>query len=193
MTPFKDISAEPGLSLATRSRALNGVLQLKAPTPKRVASALAGYCNAFAEEWCPVPRSFISTALPLQRDGDTLALDVAPCRAGLRPTAIACGSILITAGMLQAASDLWLSVPVNLSDSANGGALPNLFAIAFDRSLTVTRAPLCDTGKPLADALIDRSDDVHASDLQTLVRADLVMCNSAAHVPWEGVSSWPLT
>ena len=102
MTPFKDISAEPGLSLATRSRALNGVLQLKAPTP-------------------------------------------------------------------------------------------NLFAIAFDRSLTVTRAPLCDTGKPLADALIDRSDDVHASDLQTLVRADLVLCNSAAHVPWERVSSWPLT
>ena len=97
MTTLKDISTELGLSVATRSRALNSVLELNAP----------------------------------------------------RAAAMVCGATLITVGMLQAARDLSPSVPRNLSDRTQDDALP----------------------------------DLHASGLQTLARADLILPNSSAPVP----------
>ncbi|MCX7300895.1 MAG: substrate-binding domain-containing protein [Rhodobacterales bacterium] len=157
------------------------------------ADRLSGFRDAMAEAGCPVPDAFISTERPSESYGYTAALAMLSGRAGPRPTAMICGSTLIAAGVLQAARDLSLSVPADLSVVAHDDALPQLRAIAFDPALTVTRSPLRDACKPLADALIDHIGGAPAKGLQTLVRAELIVRNSTAPVPDTGVSRWPST
>jgi LacI family transcriptional regulator len=167
---------------------LNGDLRWSYATDR-----LEGFREAMAEAGCPVPDAFIATERPSESYGYTAALSMLSGQAGLQPTAMVCGSTLIAAGVLQAARDLSLSVPADLSIVAHDDALPQLRAIAFDPALTVTRSPLRDACKPLADALIDHIDGAPAQGLQTLVRAELIVRNSTAPVPQTGVTPWPST
>ncbi len=153
---------------------------------------LDGFRAAMADAGCPVPEAFIATERPSESYGYTASLAMLSGQAGPRPTAIVCGSTLIAAGVLQAARDLSLVVPSDLSVVAHDDALPQLRAIAFDPALTVTRSPLRDACKPLANALIDHIDGTPAHSLQTLVRAELIVRNSTSPVPDKGETPWHL-
>jgi LacI family transcriptional regulator len=155
------------------------------------AERLAGFLMAMGA--LPVPADFIAAERPSESYGYTAALAMLSGRSGLRPTALVCGSTLIAAGALQAARDIGLSVPADLSVIAHDDALPQLRAINFTPALTVTRAPLRDACGPLARALIAHIDGAPAHTLQTQARADLIVRHSTAPTPAGGEFPWPST
>jgi LacI family transcriptional regulator len=167
---------------------LNGDVALSYATDR-----LAGFRAAMAQAGLPVPAAFIAAERPSESYGYTAALAMLSGRAGPRPTALVCGSTLIAAGALQAARDIGLSVPGDLSVVAHDDALPQLRAIAFDPALTVTRSPLRDACGPLANHLIDHIDGRPVSALQTLVHAELIVRGSTGPSPLTGSQPWPLT
>lgn len=155
------------------------------------ADRLAGFRAAMAGAGLPVPDAFIAAERPSESYGYTAALAMLSGQQGLRPTGILCGSVLIAAGVLQAARDLGIKVPADLSVIAHDDALPQLRAITFDPALSVTRSPLRDACLPLANHLIDHIDGAPAAALQTRVRADLIVRNSTGPAPLGGGQTWP--
>jgi LacI family transcriptional regulator len=155
------------------------------------AERLAGFRAAMGA--LPVPPAFIAAERPSESYGYTAALAMLSGRSGPRPTALVCGSTLIAAGAMQAARDVGLTIPGDLSVIAHDDALPQLRAINFTPALTVTRSPLRDACAPLAQHLIDHIDGAPVAALQTRVRADLIVRNSTGPAPATGDVPWPLT
>ncbi|NJM83179.1 MAG: LacI family transcriptional regulator [Tabrizicola sp.] len=99
---------------------------------------------------------------------------------GPAPTAILCGNVRIAKGVYQALEALGLSVPRDVSVMAHDDHLPNLRASAFFPSLTVTKAPLSESWKPLADALAGAIDGRVLEELQLVGRHEFIPRNSVA-------------
>lgn len=154
------------------------------------ADRLAGFRAAMAGERLAVPEAFIASDQPGESYGYARALAMLSRRLGPRPTAVICASTVIAAGVMQAARDLGLEVPRDLSVMAHDDALPQLRAINFTPALTVTRAPMRDACVPLANHLVDHIDGVAAARLQTLVRAEVIVRQSTGPVPEGGHDPW---
>jgi LacI family transcriptional regulator len=164
---------------------LNGELRLAF-----AADRLAGFRDAMAAEGVTVPDVFTAAEEPSESYGYARGLAMLSGRQGVRPTAIICASTVIAAGVLQAARDLGLEVPRDLSVMAHDDALPKLRAINFSPALTVTRAPMRDACGPLANHLVDHINGVAAASLQTLIRAELIVRASTGPVPKGGEEPW---
>jgi len=164
---------------------LNGEVRLAFAADRR-----AGFRAAMAAEGLAVPEAFIASDQPGESYGYARALAMLSGRLGPRPTAVICASTVIAAGVMQAARDLALAVPRDLSVMAHDDALPQLRAINFSPTLTVTRAPMREACVPLANHLIDHIDGVAAARLQTLIRAEVIVRNSTGPVPEGGHDPW---
>ena len=99
---------------------------------------------------------------------------------GPHPTAMICGNVRIAHGVYQALASLRLSVPGDVSVVAHDDHLPNLRASAFFPALTVTKAPLRDSWKPMADCLTGAFDGVPMADLQRIGSYEVILRNSVA-------------
>jgi LacI family transcriptional regulator len=96
------------------------------------------------------------------------------------PTAIICGNVRIAKGVYQALEALGLSVPGDVSVVAHDDHLPNLRASAFFPSLTVTKAPLRDSWKPLADYLAGAIEGRPLAQLQEVGKHEFIERNSVS-------------
>jgi LacI family transcriptional regulator len=99
---------------------------------------------------------------------------------GPRPTAILCGNVRIAQGVYQALASLQLSVPADVSVMAHDDHLPNLRASAFFPPLTVTKSPLRDSWKPLADCFAGAVDGRPIADLQRIGPTERIIRESVA-------------
>ncbi|MGL5009722.1 MAG: substrate-binding domain-containing protein, partial [Paracoccaceae bacterium] len=99
---------------------------------------------------------------------------------GPRPTAIVCGNVLLARGAYQALTALGLSVPGDVSVVAHDDHLPHVRASAFFPALTVTKAPLRDSWKPLADCLAGAIEGQPLSALQQIGAYEFIARNSVA-------------
>jgi LacI family transcriptional regulator len=102
---------------------------------------------------------------------------------GPRPTAIVCGNVRIAHGVYEALASLRLSVPDDVSVVAHDDHLPNLHASAFFPSLTVTKAPLRDSWKPLADGLAGAIEGRPLAENQQVGLHEFIARNSVAPPP----------
>ncbi len=102
-----------------------------------------------------------------------------------RPTAIICGNVRIAQGAYQALASLHLSVPGDVSVVAHDDHLPELRASAFFPSLTVTKAPLRESWKPMADCLAGAIEGRPLIDLQQIGGHEFIARNSVAPPPRE--------
>lgn len=96
------------------------------------------------------------------------------------PSAIICGSVRIAKGVYQAIDSLGLSVPDDVSVVAHDDHLPSLRASAFFPALTVTKSPLRDSWKPLADCLTGAIEGQPLSEIQMLGSYEFIERNSVA-------------
>ncbi|MEM8691351.1 MAG: substrate-binding domain-containing protein [Pseudomonadota bacterium] len=150
-----------------------------------------GFQDAMSTYELPVPEAFVAHGALTENYGYTVALPMLAGRLGPRPTAVICASTLIAAGVLRAAQDMDLRVPEDISVIAHDDALPHTRARHFNPALTVTRAALRDACKPLANHLLDRISGAPVSDLQTLVRAELIVRGSTGPAPLTEKDPWP--
>jgi LacI family transcriptional regulator len=100
---------------------------------------------------------------------------------GPRPTAVICGNVRIAHGVYQALGSLRLSIPGDVSVVAHDDHLPDLRASAFFPSLTVTKAPLRDSWKPMADCLAGAIEGLPLAQLQQVGAYEFIARNSVAH------------
>lgn len=149
-----------------------------------------GFARSTASMGLSIPEAFCVSEPPSESYGYTRALAMLAGRFGPRPTAILCSSTLIAAGVMRAAGDLGIAVPDDLSVMAHDDALPQFRALDFKPPLTVTRSPLRDACVPLANQLIDLIDGADPKDLQTLIRAEVIVRASTGPVPQEGTDPW---
>jgi LacI family transcriptional regulator len=118
------------------------------------------------------------------------ALGMLSGRYGPRPTAIICASTIFASGVYRAAKDLGMAVPSDLSIIAHDDAVPELRAINFEPSLTVTRAPLRNACRPLAQCLIGAMNGEPLEALQMTAKADLIIRQSTGPVPRQEMTPW---
>jgi LacI family transcriptional regulator len=97
-----------------------------------------------------------------------------------RPTAIICGNVRIAQGVYQALSSMHLSIPGDVSVVAHDDHLPDLRASTFFPSLTVTKAPLRESWKPMADCLAGAIEGRPLSELQQIGGYEFIVRNSVA-------------
>ncbi len=129
-----------------------------------------------------LPGSFLRHGDMTEAHGliSTVNLMTAP---GPRPTAILCGNVRIALGVYQALASLGLSVPGDVSVMAHDDHLPNLRASAFFPALTVTKSPLRDSWKPLADCLAGAVAGLPLAELQRLGHCERIVRDSVAPPP----------
>jgi LacI family transcriptional regulator len=101
-------------------------------------------------------------------------------RPGPRPTAIICGNVRIAQGVYQALASLHLSIPDDVSVVAHDDHLPDLRASAFFPALTVTKAPLRESWKPMADCLAGAIEGRPLAELQQIGGYEFIPRNSVA-------------
>jgi LacI family transcriptional regulator len=99
---------------------------------------------------------------------------------GPRPTAIICGNVRIAQGVYQALASLHLSIPGDVSVVAHDDHLPDLRASAFFPALTVTKAPLRESWKPMADCLAGAIEGRPLEELQQIGAYEFIARNSVA-------------
>lgn len=100
-----------------------------------------------------------------------------------RPTAIICSNVRIAKGVYEALDSLRLPIPSAISVVAHDDHLPHLRASAFFPALTVTKAPLRDSWKPLADFLAGAVEGRSRSELQLVGPYEFIVRNSVASAP----------
>ncbi len=154
------------------------------------ADRLAGFAAAMRQANLRVPGAFMVAEAPSENYGYSHALAMLAGQHGPAPTAFICASTLIAAGVMQAAADRGMSIPGDVSVVAHDDALPLTRAINFSPALTVTRAPLRDACTPLANMLIDHINGAEARDLQTLLRAEMIVRGSTGPAPKDGEQPW---
>ena len=96
-----------------------------------------------------------------------------------RPTAIICANILIAEGVYDAAEELGIKIPGQLSVMAHDDDIPLHRANDFTPPLTVTHSPLRDALEPLADILMRRIKGEAVENLQVLAKSKLIVRESS--------------
>ncbi len=99
-----------------------------------------------------------------------------------RPTAVLCTSTIFAHSVVKVARLLSLKVPRDLSVIAHDDDLP-LQASLIDPPLTVTRAPLQNACRPLAEIVHSMLNNPEASDLQRIEPVELIVRQSIAPAP----------
>lgn len=147
------------------------------------AYRLQGFMGAMATAGLPVPSDHCRQGAVDERDGHAVATQMLSGQSGTRPTAIICASTRVAAGALQAAHDLGISVPDDVSVMAHDDGFPQVQAATFDPPLTVTYAPLRDACVPLANHLIDVIGGGSVVRAQTLHPTQLIVRGSTGPAP----------
>ena len=142
-----------------------------------------GVTQALSRQGVSVPQHFFVEDDQSTDFGYRAALRLLADDASARPTAIICASTIVASGVYQAASDLKIRVPEDLSVIAHDDAVPELRAINFAPALTVTRSPVRDACKPLANALIGALSDRPTDELQITARPELIVRQSTGPAP----------
>lgn len=101
----------------------------------------------------------------------------------LRPTAFLCASTLTAQGVSDYLKHAGLSCPNDVSIVAHDDAIVTARAIEFSPPLTVTRSPMRDACKPLADIMGQLLAGVPASELQITSSAELIVRASTGPAP----------
>jgi LacI family transcriptional regulator len=162
--------------------------------PKTMAYAVdrdTGFADALSSCGFRTPAQFHFHEQGEESYGYVTALACVSGRYGLRPTAFLCASTLIAQGVLRALKDRNIQVPGQASVIAHDDALPETRPIAPELALTVTRSPLRDACKPLADKVIAILAGENATDLQTTAQAKLIIRHTTGPVPSEEGDPWP--
>ncbi len=142
-----------------------------------VAARTRGYIAALQQHGVAPPPHFLRHGTMSEAHGliSTIELFSKPPP---HPTAIVCANVQIAKGAYQALASLGLSVPQDVSVIAHDDHLPGLRASAFFPALTVTKAPLRDSWKPLADCLAGAVGGQPLQDLQLIGAYEFIARNS---------------
>ena len=111
----------------------------------------------------PDPRRFLNGEMT---DGFGLLSTARLWSEGEPPTAIACGNMWIAKGVFMALEAMGLSVPQDVSVVAHDDELPGLESTRMPTPLTVTRSPLQESWKPIADILVGAVSNEPLENLQ---------------------------
>ena len=96
----------------------------------------------------------------------------------LEPTAFVAGNTLIAKGIYSAMQLLNITVPAEVSVVAHDDDLPTCRAVDFRPSLTVSRAPLRDSSRPLVELLMRRIRGESAEALVEIQEAEFIVRES---------------
>jgi len=154
------------------------------------ASRLAGFKQVASARGLSTPTFAVRHGALTENYGYSAALSLLSGSEGARPTAIICASTLVASGVYRAAGDLGILIPADLSIVAHDDAVPQMRAVNFSPSLTVTRAPLRDACAPLAGAICSLLDGTPPEELQTIIQAELFVRDSTAPVSALGGAPW---
>ncbi len=99
------------------------------------------------------------------------------------PTAFLCASTLAAQGVSDYLKKNGLSCPTDVSIVAHDDAIVTARAIEFDPPLTVTRSPMRDACKPLADIMGQLLNGANPKDLQITSSAELIVRSSTRSAP----------
>ena len=125
--------------------------------------------------------------LPIGSKVAARSATIGMCREGApRPTAIICSDVRLAKGVYRALEALGLSIPGDVSVMAHDDHLPQLRASAFFPALSVTKAPLRDSWKPLTDCLTGLLDGRPLAQLQIVGHHELTIRNSTGPAPAGG-------
>lgn len=149
-----------------------------------------GFVEAMKEADLPLPDFALRHGVVSESSGYSLGLSLLSGRTSPKPTAIICTSTLVAAGVYRAAKDLGLSIPDDVSVIAHDDAVPQMRAVTFEPALTVTRSPLRDACRPLAETMSALLSKETIENLQTMVQADLMVRASTGPAPATGESKW---
>ncbi len=157
---FYDIDNEAVSGLAVAHLAALGhqriVLVNGDPAQAFAQARSKGFSKAMGAQGLSLSDDQICHTPMTKASGYTEALKLLSAQDSIRPTALICSSTLVAAGVLQAATELNLSVPQDLSVVAHDDDFPTLDASRMSPPLTVTRAPLDQACQPLADLLVSQ-------------------------------------
>ena len=103
------------------------------------------------------------------------------CRSGgEEPTAFVCANTMIAKGIYSAMQVLGRNIPEDVAVVAHDDALPEYRAVDFRPALTVTRAPLRDSSRPLVDLLVRRIRGEAVESLTEIQKAEFIVRNSTS-------------
>ncbi len=102
------------------------------------------------------------------------------------PTAFLCVSTLVALGVNKCLKARGLKCPKDISIVAHDDAFITARAIEFDPPLTVTREPVRDACRPLAEMMGQMLDGTASKDLQVTSRAELIVRDSTGPAPRKG-------
>jgi LacI family transcriptional regulator len=144
------------------------------------AERLMGFKLAMAERGLNVPPEQIQHGAQEDSYGYVATLALVSGRFGPVPSAILSASTRIAEGVLRALADRGLSVPGDVSVIAHDDAIPEVRPAVLPVALTVTRLPLRDACRPLADMVVGALAGQSAHELQMNVEAELIIRASTA-------------
>ena len=101
---------------------------------------------------------------------------------GEEPTAFVCGNTMIAKGIYSAMQILGRNIPEDVSVVAHDDALPEYRAVDFRPALTVTRAPLRDSSRPLVDLLVRRIRGEPVESLTEIQEAEFLVRASTSSI-----------
>lgn len=180
--PFIDVDNEQGLYLATQHIIALGHRRIAHMSGDEnqpsVAARRAGFLKAMSEAGLPVPeKNLVSSWYIVDRARqDALALLSRPNR----PTAIVTGSDNTACGILEAARELGIRVPEELSVTGFDDIPP---ASMVTPRLTTVRQPLVDIGKTAAHILLDQIERKNEWVGSRVIAPSLIVRESTAKAP----------
>jgi LacI family transcriptional regulator len=140
---------------------------------------LRGFRAALTRRGRSTPDRLIVHGPMTEQQGYVAALRMLSGEAGQPPSAIICGSTVLAAGVMQAANELGLGIPGDLSIVAHDDDVPQLPAAGFAVPLTTTWSPLTAACAPLAELLLARvAGEVETSRLQRVAAPQLILRRS---------------
>jgi LacI family transcriptional regulator len=108
-----------------------------------------------------------------------------------KPTAIICGSTLISRGVFHSLAALGLTVPRDVSVVVHDDERPGIRPTDFPTALTATHSPLELSWKPLAEILANTIDGAPMEELQQLGEIRLIERDSVAMLNDMGMTESP--
>ena len=156
-----------------------------APGHGFASARMRGYARALAEVGVAVDPALVRPGEMSEARGLVATVELFRID-GLRPTAIVCSDVRLAKGVYTALEALGLSIPGDVSVIAHDDHLPQLRASAFFPALSVTKAPLRDSWKPLTDCLTGLLDGRPLAQLQIVGHHELIIRNSTGPAPASG-------
>lgn len=145
-----------------------------------------GFAAALAARGLAMPATAIHYGPTTESFGYTATLALLSDQTAPRPTALVCASTITAAGAFRALKDLGLRIPADVSVIAHDDAMPDHRADSFTPALTVTRAPMRDACRPLAQAICQLLEGKPATSLQTIAQAEMIVRHSTGPAPETG-------